>query len=539
MHKASASPYARAAPLAALLLAFFSGTAAFAQPREARAQAPLPTVVVFPLQGTQPLAEDLTAALTARLGSTTCGLKALPFDVNSPTVQRALREHEFLRAAMNPIASPVVADVLGDAVGADLTLMATAETQGGQAKLSARLAATKSRVSRDYQASAQLPQGWPDNLLPTAARALVDGLLDPVIGQMCADAKSLLQQVLADAPEHYRRGQELMTQGKAAEASLEFNVATALEPGNAGYHVAAGEAYAALGDTQGAVVEYKRALQITPDMPMARLRLAQLNLQTGKPQEAARVAESLVEADPSNVEARLVLARALAASGDQAKALDQYERLLAYQANNEEALRAAAAAYDDRQAWDKAIPLYSRLVDVAPGDDHVRERLIQLLVKVGNLPQAVAELRRAFDLLGEPVRYQLPQFVAVVRVMDRECLAVIREAASDYDAYQSGRITRARLAEDFKSLHQRSDNLYHAADRLSAPELLARAHRFRVLACAVLNESDFELVRFAGTEEKWRYDRAKMLRDSAQNALSKAQSLEAEAGWPTITEAER
>jgi len=528
----------RAAFLAALFIMPLCGSAT-GQPPTRQQPVLLPTVVVFQAQGGQPIVGDITDSFVIRLGIGDCGLKAIPFDANSPTVQRALREHEFLRASVGAIASPVVADIMGDAVGADLTLTARLDTQGGQAKLSARLAATRSRMSRNYDASAPVPQGWPDNLQPSDARALVESLTAPVAQEICKDAASLARQVPSDPAEHCRRGQELMSQGKAADASVEFNIAAGLEPGNADYHVAAGEADAALGDTQGAVIEYNRALQAAPNLAKARLKLALLYLDTGKAQEAIRLAEAVLDSDPANVDARLTLARAWRGLSEQAKALAQYERLLVDQPNNEEALRALAAAYDEKQAWDRAIPLYSRLVQVAPGDDQARERLIQLYVKVGNLAQAVAELRKAFELLGEPARYQLPQFVALVRMMDRECLAIMREAASEWDAYQEERKSLSQLKEAFEALHQRSDNLYHAAEKTAAPDLLAPAHRFRVLAYAVLNESDFEMVRFADSQEKWRAERARMLRDSAQSALTKAQSLEAQAGWPTITEAER
>jgi len=515
----------------ACLVAFLSACSVHAQP----------TVLVFPVEGPGGASEAVTSALIAGMRSPGQGLKPLAFDPDSPIVQRAVRENQFLQIDPHEITSPAIADMFAGVIGADLTLMTTlvADAKAGQAKISARLSATRGRASEKYEASAALPAGWPDQVELAAIASFATRLAGPVVAQASLDARRLVQILPVDPDAHFKRAQELMRQGNHADAIVELEMALAADRKNPQYYLASGDAYAAAGDEHGAALQYNRALQIDPDLTAAKVRLGEVYLQLKSPDKAVTALEGVLQREPSNARARLALARAYAAQDKKEQALAQYERLLEDEPGNGEALRFAAKAYDDKEQWGRAVQFYARAMVVAPGDEVLRERLIQLQAKAGRLSDAIAELRKAFDLMDKPAVYEVPQFVAVARVMDRECLDVVRAAATEWEAHLDGKLSSERMEEAFKALHTRSDNLARAAEKIQAPELLSAGHRFRVLAYNMLNQSDFELTRFAATRERWRYERARLLRDGAQSSLQKAHQLEAEAGWPTITEAER
>lgn len=500
-----------------------------------------PTVLLFPVDGPEPAAAAVGSALMRSMRSPEHGLKPLAFDPDSPIVRRALREFEFLQVNPREITSPAIADLLGGVIGADLTLMTTltVDQQAQQAKVSARLSATRGRASERYEASAPLPDGWPDNVSAESLSAFAARIASPVVAQAAVDARRLVQIEPTKPADHFKQAQDLMAQGNYAGAIAELEIALAADRKNPAYYVASGDAYAAAGDAQGAALQYSRALQIDPDLTEARMKLGEMYVKLQSADKAVAALEAVLQREPSNSRARLALARAYSAQDMKDQALAQYERLLEDEPTNEEALRFAARAYDDKGEWEKAVPYYRRAVSVAPGDEDLRERLIQLQAKAGRLSDAIAELRKAFDLMDKPAVYEVPQFVAVARVMDREALDVVRAAAREWEAYLEGKQSDERLSEAFQQLHARSDNLARAAEKIQAPDLLASSHRFRVLAYNLLNQSDFELTRFADARERWRYERARMLRDAAQSALRRAHQLEAEAGWPTITEAER
>jgi len=72
-----------------------------------------------------------------------------------------------------------------------------------------------------------------------------------------------------------------------------------------------------------------------------------------------------------------------------------------------------------------------------------------------------------------------------------------------------------------------------------APDNLQGGHRYRVFAYNLLHESNFELQSFLESSDARRYDRAIMLRDACSSALSKAQSLEAQARLTVASDGRR
>lgn len=105
---------------------------------------------------------------------------------------------------------------------------------------------------------------------------------------------------------------------------------TALKrPGNSRAHHNYAEALAGAGQTNDAIAEYRRAIEIQPDHAFAQEGLGRLLLERGRPDEAAQHFRAALQADPSLAVARVNLGRALTQLGDADGAMKEYQAVLA------------------------------------------------------------------------------------------------------------------------------------------------------------------------------------------------------------------
>jgi tetratricopeptide (TPR) repeat protein len=98
-------------------------------------------------------------------------------------------------------------------------------------------------------------------------------------------------------------------------------------------------------DPDGAVVEYKRELEVGPENVTAAAMLARVLLYQGKPAQALPFAQKAVSGDPASPVAQLVLGRSLAESDDLPGGIEHLEKALQIQPAYLETHIALATAY--------------------------------------------------------------------------------------------------------------------------------------------------------------------------------------------------
>jgi tetratricopeptide (TPR) repeat protein len=432
----------------------------------------------------------------------------------------------------------VEADLAGQIVGTDLTLLGLLEAVGagaeapGKARFSLRLGASLSRTAQTYEATVPVTAGEDIDSWASMVASLV-------VPDIARDGPTFLRGKPAGPEEHLKQAQQLSAERQYAEAIVEYRYALAGDPRNAAVHTALAQAYLAAGDTASALQYFKRAVELAPESAEARLALARVEQQMGNRAAAERELRRILESDPNDLETRRALAALYLEAGDFAEAAANYERLLESKPDDTDALSALASVYERLEQWEKARRTYERVLEAAPENREALQRLIQLCVTTGRLSEAVGHLRKAFDSLTGRAQYPPAQYAALMRVLDLEAEAVFSDAPGWFHDYEKGAITKELAESQLRRLHERSENLARAAEKLEAPEGLTAALPHRVLAYYLLNQSDYEFLRYLQTGEGWRYDRARLLRDACRTALSRARALEAAAGWPTLTEAER
>jgi putative PEP-CTERM system TPR-repeat lipoprotein len=241
----------------------------------------------------------------------------------------------------------------------------------------------------------------------------------------------------AEKARFMKRGTDYFTQGKYAEALVEFRSAEQLDPNDGELRMRIAETYLRTGDGRKALDESVRAADLRPDDALAQLKAGSLLLHAARFDDARDRADKILEKDANNVDARVLKANALAGLKDSSGALTEIEDAIktnpdrgATYAN----LGALQLRRGDRQAAEDA---FKRAAELDPKSTAAQMALGNFYWNIGDFPSAEEHLKKAVEVSdGDPIALR---FLA--------CLYIA-----------TGRI---RLAED---------PLKRLADRTQAPE---------------------------------------------------------------------
>jgi tetratricopeptide (TPR) repeat protein len=147
-----------------------------------------------------------------------------------------------------------------------------------------------------------------------AARQTALGIVQAAAGRN-SEAEAALRQALRLDPVSVPAMQELFGlldgQGRAQEVEAPLRAGLKRPAAPAMFHNLLGLVLKRRGDTKGAEMELRQALETSPDLVGALANLGGLYLQENRVPEAVSVLESALEKDPRNVEARTNLIVAL------------------------------------------------------------------------------------------------------------------------------------------------------------------------------------------------------------------------------------
>ncbi len=257
------------------------------------------------------------------------------------------------------------------------------------------------------------------DLREATAKMKAARLADPKNVNLCNDLGSLYaqqrdwqaaQQQFAEAvrlaPDlastHLRLGLAMQAQGEAG-ATSELERAAQLAPQDNGIALELGKAYAANGQDDRAIAQFRQVLERQPGQPAAALELALALQRQGAVKEATTLLQEVVAAEPDNATALINLGLALSQSLD---------------------------AKD-------AVPLLQRGAALAPDNVAAHEDLASAYVQLNQLDDAVKELHAALAL--NPALPQLHYNLGVAyKMQDRPAEAIPElEAAERLDAANS------------------------------------------------------------------------------------------------------
>jgi len=440
--------------------------------------------------------------------------------------RRALDEFGFVRVGPNDALGDTEARALGIALGAAATVRAWVDIEGGTTRLTTFTAAVHRRQLIVHQVEAPAP---PDT--SAALRDWARGLTSAAAAKIAGSIGEALRDAPASAAQFAAAGGRFWAEGLPSIAMLEFNRAIALAPKETGYYVACAQMYEAMGEPDRARRQIDVALDLNPNSAAARLELGRLDLGSGQTDEAIRELRRAIDLGAGD-EAHMTLGDALARSGDLKAAAEEYRAVMEAEPGNAEAAKrtdelAAALASSAASA---VTPAVSQLV--------ATRQLVNSYVERGDRAAAIRELRFLGEHAGS-ASYEPKGYAKVARLLDREMDDILTEARRQWDALDRAAVTTEQVAGTIEALHERSDALARAAEAIVAPPALERGYRHRVLAFTLLNQSDFDLMRYLERHENSYYDEGVVAREAAVAELKRAWELDAEAGWPTRTAAEQ
>ncbi len=207
------------------------------------------------------------------------------------------------------------------------------------------------------------------------------------------------QLLITGAPIHIARGRQAAAEGDDALELSEYRKAVELAPDLPLALQSLGHVLARRGETTKARELYARAVAIEPENADLQHDLGLLSLSLGRAEEARQHLEAALELRPDRVDTRLHLGRLLQQQGLAADAMALYQPILEAEPAHPQARfqRAACLVQLGRHA-EAAADLGRLLDDQPPPDAPNRLQIAAAVAALGDLPRALQHLTAVLDL---------------------------------------------------------------------------------------------------------------------------------------------
>jgi serine/threonine protein kinase/Flp pilus assembly protein TadD len=170
-----------------------------------------------------------------------------------------------------------------------------------------------------------------------------------------------------------------------------------------GAHFACGNWLRGVGRLEEAIVEYKEALRLMPNLPMAHYILGAALWQKGRPDEAISEFKEHLRLQPDHVSAHVSLGNALADKGRLDEAIAEFKEALRLEPDSSNALHNLCIVLADVGRLDEAIACYREALRLQPNSANALNSQAWVLAtasdaKYRNAPLAVELARKAVEL---------------------------------------------------------------------------------------------------------------------------------------------
>ena len=472
-----------------------------------------PSLLLFPIQShwlSEPLAEAATAALSDRLSQ--AGYQVTEARPDSGVVQLAIAEGWVSAEELEGEEFEAAGERLSLAVGAAASLVGEVTEREADIMLRLTVSGVISREEACVEVS--VPRTSDRS---AAATGLADGVaeaLTPALwSQIGADAEGASKA----ATVRYAVGQAAAAEGMYREAVLDFDAALLGDPVNAEYLRSAAEARAALGDYSGAAVRMRSLASIAPSDAEVALQLGYAALRAGEPAQAEAAFLSAAEQLGSDARAVEGLALAARAQGQTTRAEEYYEVLVALLPDLAE-----------EPSWLPGLLATAEgPVELTGADpDGMKRELGRLYLAGGKVSEGVAALL-AYHLEGGRPPYGDAEYLRIAEALDGEATAVARGAQEVFAAQAVEQLSDDEADQEMDGIHDRSEAIAALAERMQVSSLLDPAHRYRLLAYNLLNQSNFESLMYLRTRDAERQRRSDLLRSAFRKSRDQARLLAA------------
>jgi tetratricopeptide (TPR) repeat protein len=176
------------------------------------------------------------------------------------------------------------------------------------------------------------------------------------------------------AEDHMAKGRELEDRTLYGPAMAEYQRVIKEDPANAAEaHYRIGVLSNMLGNSEGAVQEFRAALQLNPDHTEARKAVAAFHINRGttarqqhRLDEAVRELQDAVNVDPGSSTAHLELGLAYEESGRLTEAGQEYQAAVTADPKNMTAQLRLGQALNGQKQYEQAVPAFKAVVESNP-----------------------------------------------------------------------------------------------------------------------------------------------------------------------------
>lgn len=193
----------------------------------------------------------------------------------------------------------------------------------------------------------------------------------------------------------YEQGMKAMEEKRYQAAVDDFNNAIAAEPKDFALHFNLALAYSLMGKDPEGVAEYKKCLEIKPDLYQANLNVGILLLRDKQPADAVPFLSAAVAEKPKEFRPNYYLGEALSGAGEFDQAEAPFRTALELDPKSAAAESGLGRALAQQDHLTEAAPHFRRAAQLDP---KYRDSLLELaeLLEVHNQPDEAIELYRQF-----------------------------------------------------------------------------------------------------------------------------------------------
>jgi tetratricopeptide (TPR) repeat protein len=293
---------------------------------------------------------------------------------------------------------------------------------------------------------------------PVAERRMYLPLV-AVVALLVVAARAALVRALPDPPARLRAGATLTALCAAALATVTFlrvrdyrsvlsiwEDALAKAPASNSVRNNLGNAYAIAGRMDDAMAQYREAIRLKPDHPLAYFNIGFTHVHQSHFLEALDPLETAVRLRPGDADSHYLLGRALHGVGRPAESIAHFEAALSVKPQDGEIRRDYAVALQAVGRLPDAIHEFRETLALRPNDQAAHSKLGNALMATEQIEQAVASYREALRLLPTDARTRGNLGAALVRLgRVPEGIAAFHQALTDDPAYALGHFNLANV----------------------------------------------------------------------------------------------
>lgn len=318
------------------------------------------------------------------------------------------------RSGVLPGLRGMLADLRGDAAGAERHLREAIRVNPSDARARTRLGYVLERQGRKDDALAQYREAM--RVDPNSAEALnYAGNIERERGRK-SEAESLYRRAV-DADPRYpgaynNLGLLLQEQGRLDEADALYGKGLGFAPKSPLLHNSLGTVLLLKRDLVGAEREVRRALELQPGMTEALNNLGILAAERGQTDEARKRFEEAIAADPSSIDAHFNLGKVLLLLRRPEQSLDEFQRTLALAPRHRDAAIGAGEVAFKLGRRDVSLRSFERAREIDPNSPRILSRLGELYLDRGDRARAVEAWRKSLSL--DPSQPSLREKLAAI-----------------------------------------------------------------------------------------------------------------------------